>query len=86
MPPPKANFRYTSLTLSGGGLRTVDPSPAPTIDERANFYLNAVYGAREFKGEEYARARRIILGAMTIDVGAATLALASGSWKTKVRL
>jgi hypothetical protein len=46
-----------------------DPSPLPTLDDRANLYLNAVYGAREFKAEEYAHARRVILDAMTIDAG-----------------
>jgi hypothetical protein len=64
--------------VAEGGQRTVDPPPAPTIDDRANLYLNAVYGAREFKGEEYARARRIILDAMTIDVGAARKDIVEG--------
>jgi hypothetical protein len=52
------------------GQRTSDPSPSPTLDKRANLYLNAVYGAREFNGEEHSYARDIILGAMAIDVGA----------------
>jgi hypothetical protein len=59
----------TEEHVAEDGQRTSDPSPPPTLDERANLYLNAVYGAREFKGEEYAYARRIILDAMTIDVG-----------------
>ena len=59
----------TEEHVAEDGQRTSDPSPPPTLDERANLYLNAVYGAREFKDEEYAYARRIILDAMTIDVG-----------------
>ncbi len=51
----------TEERVAEDGQRTSDPSPPPTLDERANLYLNAVYGAREFKGEEYADARRIIL-------------------------
>src|SRR5260370_1607652 len=61
----------TEDLVADGGQRTSDTSPAPTIDDRANLYLNAVYGAREFKGEEYAGAGGIILKAMTIDVEAA---------------
>jgi hypothetical protein len=64
--------------VAEGGQRISDTSPAPTIDDRANLYLNAVYGAREFKGEEYARARRIILNAMTIDVEAARKNIVEG--------
>src|SRR5260370_12109547 len=61
----------TEDLVADGGQRTSDTSPAPTIDDRANLYLNAVYGARELKGEEYAGAGGIILKAMTIDVEAA---------------
>jgi hypothetical protein len=59
----------TEDLVAEGGQRTSDTPPAPTMDDRANLYLNAVYGAREFKGEEHAYARRIILEAMTIDAG-----------------
>jgi hypothetical protein len=52
------------------GQRTPDPSPSPTLDNRANLYLNAVYGAREFNHEEHAHARDMILDAMAVDVGA----------------
>jgi hypothetical protein len=68
----------TEDLVAEGGQRTSDTSHVPTIDDRANLYLNAVYGAREFKEEEYARARRIILNAMTIDVEAARKDLAEG--------
>src|SRR5258706_11446290 len=68
----------TEEHVAEDGQRTSDPSPPPTLDERANLYLNAVYGAREFKGEEYARARRVILNAMTIDVGAARKDIVEG--------
>ena len=44
----------TEEHVAEGGQRAFDPSPVPTIDDRANLYLNAVYGAREFRGEEYA--------------------------------
>jgi hypothetical protein len=68
----------TEDLVAEGGQRTSDTSPAPTIDYRANLYLNAVYGAREFKGEEYARARRIILNAMTTDIEAARKDIVEG--------
>jgi hypothetical protein len=68
----------TEDLVAEGGRRAPDTSPAPTIDDRANLYLNAIYGAREFTGEEYARARRIILNAMTIDVEAARKDIVEG--------
>jgi hypothetical protein len=42
---------------------------ASTLDDRANLYLNAVYGMREFNGDEYASARAMLLDAMAADVG-----------------
>jgi len=68
----------TEDLVAEGSQQTSDASPAPTIDDRANLYLNAVYGAREFKDDEYARARRIILNAMTIDVEAARKDIVEG--------
>jgi len=31
--------------------------PVPSLDERANIYLRAVYGSQDLAGEEFARAR-----------------------------
>ena len=45
-----------------------DQMPIPTLDERANFYLRAVYGDRDFTNEEYSRARNLLLGAMAADI------------------
>lgn len=45
-----------------------DPMPLPTLDERANFYLQAVYGERHFTSEEYSGARDLILQAMADDI------------------
>src|SRR5215510_10812184 len=42
--------------------------PLPTLDERANFYLRAVHGDRDFANEEYSRARDVILKAMAADI------------------
>lgn len=49
-----------------------DPSQPPSalsLDDRANLYLNAVYGLREFTDSEYDSAREIILDALVADVG-----------------
>jgi len=46
----------------------LDPMPLPTLDERANFYLEAVYGERHFTNEEYSGARDLILHAMADDI------------------
>src|SRR5262245_29130062 len=46
------------------GTEMLDPMPLPTLDERANFYLQAVYGERHFTNEEYSGARDLILQAM----------------------
>jgi hypothetical protein len=43
---------------------------APTLDERANLYLRAVHGEREFGNQDYAMARRRILDAMADDIAA----------------
>jgi len=45
-----------------------DPMPLPTVDERANFYLQAVYGERRFTNEEHSGARDLILQAMADDI------------------
>src|SRR6516162_8549384 len=40
----------------------------PTLDERANFYLRAIYGDRDFTNEEYFRTRNLLLEAMAADI------------------
>ena len=58
-----------------------DQMPLPTLDERANFYLRAVYGEREFTNEDYWRARNLILNAMAADIAAGSDARApEGAW------
>src|SRR5262245_15879263 len=47
-----------------------DHMPVPTLDERANLYLRAVYGDRDFSNEDYSRARNLLLGEMAADVAA----------------
>jgi hypothetical protein len=42
--------------------------PLPTLDERANVYLRAVPGDRDFTGAEHASARDLILEAMAADI------------------
>jgi hypothetical protein len=42
--------------------------PVPSVDERANIYLRAVYGSHDFAGEEFARARLRILDAMAEQI------------------
>jgi hypothetical protein len=46
----------------------LDPLPLPTLDERANFYLRAVYGDRGFTNDEYSGARDLMLRAMANDI------------------
>lgn len=46
---------------------TVQLKP-PTLDERANFYLRAVYGPREFTNEDYSQARALLLDRMAVDI------------------
>jgi hypothetical protein len=46
------------------------PMPLPTLDERANFYLRAIYGDRRFTNEEYSGARDLMLRAMANDIAA----------------
>jgi len=48
----------------------LDPMPLPTLAERANFYLRAVYGDRLFTNEEYSGARDLMLRAMANDIAA----------------
>src|SRR5262245_5365730 len=48
----------------------LDRMPLPTLDERANFYLRAVYGERQFSNEEYSGARDLMLRAMANDITA----------------
>jgi TPR repeat protein len=45
-----------------------DQMPLPTLDERANLYLRAVYGDRDFTNEEYSGARNLMLNAMAADI------------------
>ena len=42
--------------------------PVPSLDERANIYLRAVYGSQDLAGEEFARARLRILDAMAEEI------------------
>jgi exopolysaccharide production negative regulator len=42
--------------------------PVPSLDERANIYLRAVYGSHDLAGEEFARARLRILDAMAEQI------------------
>src|SRR5262245_44177667 len=45
-----------------------EQAPLPTLDERANLYLRAVHGDRDFTNEEYSRARDLMLNAMAADI------------------
>jgi hypothetical protein len=45
-----------------------DQMPLPTLDERVNFYLRAVYGDRRFTSKESAGARDLMLQAMADDI------------------
>lgn len=49
-----------------------DEMPLPTLDERVNFYLQAVHGDRRFTNEQYSEARGLLLKAMADDVVART--------------
>ena len=40
----------------------------PTLEERVELYLHAVYGNRDFTNEEYSRARSRMLDAMAANV------------------
>src|SRR5262249_20569366 len=40
----------------------------PTLEERVQLYLSAVYGNRDFTNEEYSRARSHMLDAMAANV------------------
>jgi len=42
--------------------------PLPTLDERVNFYLRAVYGDRRFTSKETSGARDLMLQAMADDI------------------
>jgi TPR repeat protein len=42
--------------------------PVPSLDERANIYLRAVYGSQDLAGEEFARARLRILDEMAEQI------------------
>src|SRR6266481_7285544 len=55
--------------VSQGGQDPSEFLPAPTLDDRANLYLSAVYGMHEFNNDEYAAARTILLDAMAANVG-----------------
>ena len=48
--------------------KTADQLRVPTLDERANLYLRAVRGKRDFGGKEYADARNCILDAMAAHI------------------
>ena len=45
-----------------------DQIPLPTLDQRANFYLRAVYGDRDYTNEDCLYARNLILNAMAADI------------------
>ena len=44
------------------------PHPVPSLDERANIDLRAVFGSHDLAGEEFARARLRILDAMAEQI------------------
>jgi SPOR domain len=47
-----------------------DVLPVPTLNERVNLYLRAVYGNREFTEEERSNARNALLDSMAAEIGA----------------
>jgi hypothetical protein len=47
-----------------------DVLPVPTLDERVNLYLRAVYGNREFTKEERSNARNALLDSMAAEITA----------------
>jgi hypothetical protein len=47
-----------------------DVLPVPTLDERVNLYLRAVYGNREFTEEERSNARNALLDSMAAEITA----------------
>src|SRR5262245_50457298 len=46
-----------------------DVLPVPTLDERVNLYLRAVYENREFTKEERSNARNALLDSMAAEIG-----------------
>src|SRR5215470_3025153 len=59
------------VEADGGATGVREPSdqtPLPTLDQRANFYLRAVYGDRDFTNEDYVHARNLILHEMAADI------------------
>jgi hypothetical protein len=46
---------------------STQPHAALTLDQRSNLFLNAVYGARDYTSEEYAKARENLLDAMAAN-------------------
>src|SRR5262252_11011748 len=47
-----------------------DVLPLPTLDERVNLYLRAVYGNREFTDQERSNARNALLDSMAAEITA----------------
>src|SRR5262245_66429390 len=47
-----------------------DVLPVPTLDERVNLYLRAIYGNRNFTEEERSNARNALLDSMAAEVAA----------------
>src|SRR5262245_10352065 len=47
-----------------------DVLPVPTLDERVNLYLRAIYGNRNFTAEERSNARNVLLDSMAAEIAA----------------
>jgi TPR repeat protein len=57
--------------------KSVQQLTLPTMDERVNFYLRAVHGAREFGNQEYSEARDLLLNRMAADLAEESPGLAA---------
>ena len=68
--PPNQRLDFLGIPLPTDNRHEKPNSlPLPTLDERVNLYLNAVYGPREFTEKERTEARNVLLDeiASTID-------------------
>jgi len=71
-----------ALVVEADGGATGEPcdqTPLPTLDQRANFYLRAVYGDRDFTNEDYTHARNLLLHEMAADIAGRSKTPRSGS-------
>jgi TPR repeat protein len=55
------------MFIAEGKLDGAQQTRALTLDERANLFLNAMYGSRDFTAEDYAEARAMLLDAMATN-------------------